>query len=62
MDNLIEATLCIVKEEHTTQWPKKKVHKDKQPSTKHAYQAKDRVTRTPLKTRGELMCKQFLLH
>ena len=34
-------------EEQTTQWPKEKVQKDKQRSTKHTYIAKDRVTRTP---------------
>ena len=34
-------------EEHTTQWAKEKVQKDKQRSTKHTYKAKDRVTRTP---------------
>ena len=33
----------------TTQWPKEKVHKVKQRSTKHIYKTKDRVTRTPLK-------------
>jgi hypothetical protein len=36
-------------EEQTTQWPKEKVQKDKQRSTKHIYKTKDRVTRTPLK-------------
>ena len=35
---------------------KKKVQKDKQRSTKHTYKTKDRVTRTPLKTGGELRC------
>jgi hypothetical protein len=35
---------------------KKKVQKDKQRSTKHTYKTKDRVTGTPLKTRGELRC------
>jgi len=35
---------------------RKKVQKDKQRSTKHTYKAKDRVTRTPLKTGGELRC------
>ena len=45
-----------VKEEQTTQWPKEKVQKDKQRSTKHTYKTKDRVTRTPLKTGGELRC------
>ena len=43
-------------EEQTTQWPKEKVEKDKQRSIKHTYKTKDRVTRTPLKTRGELRC------
>ena len=32
------------------EWPKEKVQKDKQRSTKHKHKAKDRVTRTPLKT------------
>jgi len=43
-------------EEQTTQWPKEKVQKDKQRSTKHTHQTKDRVKQTPLKTWGELMC------
>jgi hypothetical protein len=51
-------------EEQTTQWPKEKVQKDKQRSTKHTYKTKDWVTRTPLKTEGKLRCpgngKQFL--
>jgi hypothetical protein len=34
----------------TTQWPKKKVQKDKQRSTRHSHKTKDRVTRTPIKT------------
>ena len=38
--------------QHNSQ--KKKVQKDKQRSTKHTYKTKDRVTRTPLKTSGEL--------
>ena len=45
-----------IEEVQTTQWPKKKVHKDKQRCTKHTYQTKDRVTRTPLKTGGEHRC------
>ena len=45
-----------IEEEQTTQWPKEKVQKDKQRSTKHAYKTKDRVTRTPLKTGGEHRC------
>ena len=43
-----------IEEEQTTQWPKEKVQKDKQRSTKHTYKTKDRVTRTPLKTGDEL--------
>jgi hypothetical protein len=35
---------------------KKKVQKDKQRSTKHTHKNKDRVTRTPLKPGGDLMC------
>ena len=33
----------------------KKAQKDKQRSTKHTYKTKDRVTRNPLKTGGELI-------
>ena len=36
--------------------PKVNVQKDKQRSTKHTYKTKDRVTRTLLKTGGELGC------
>jgi hypothetical protein len=45
-----------IEEEQTTQWPKENVQKDKQWSTKHTYKIKDRVTRTPVKTGGELRC------
>ena len=45
-----------IEEEQTTQWPKEKVQKDKQRSTKHTHKTKDWVTRTPLKTGGELRC------
>jgi hypothetical protein len=45
-----------IEEEQKTQWPKEKVKKDKQRSTKHTYKIKDRVTWTPLKTGGELRC------
>ena len=45
-----------IEEEQTTQWSKEKVQKDKQQSTKHTYKTKDRVTRTTLKTGGELSC------
>jgi hypothetical protein len=43
-----------IEEEQTTQWQKEKVQKDRQRSTKHTHKTKDRVTRTPLKTGGEL--------
>ena len=43
-------------EEQEKQWPKVNIQKDKQRSTKHKYKTKDRVTRTPLKTEGELRC------
>jgi hypothetical protein len=45
-----------IEEGQTTQWPKEKVQKDKQRSTKHTYKPIDRVTRTPPKTGGELRC------
>jgi len=52
-------------EEQTTQWPKEKIQKDKQRSTKHTYKTKDRVTRTPPKSGWTQMLRkgrQFLLH
>ena len=45
-----------IEEEQITQWPNEKVQMDKQRSTKDTHKTKDRVTRTPLKTRGELRC------
>jgi hypothetical protein len=39
-----------IEEEQTTQWPKEKVQKDKQRSTKNTHKTKDPVTQTPLKT------------
>ena len=45
-----------IEEEQTTQWPKEKVQKNKQRSTKHTHKTKDRITRTPLKTGVELRC------
>jgi len=45
-----------IEEEQTTQWPKGKVQKDKQRSTKHTYKTKDRVTRIPLNTGDNLRC------
>jgi hypothetical protein len=43
-----------IEEEQTTQWASEKVQKDKQRSTKHTHNTKDRVTRTPLKPGGAL--------
>ena len=45
-----------IEEEQTTQWPKEKVLKDKERSTKHTYKTKERVTWSSLKTGGELNC------
>ena len=43
-----------IEEEHTKQWPKEKVQKQR--STKYTHKTKDRVTQTSLKTGGELRC------
>jgi len=58
--NIHEKSLKIlyIEEEQTTQWPNKKVKKDKQRSTKHTHKANDRVTETSLKTGGELRCSE----
>ena len=45
-----------IKEERTTQWLKGKVQKDKQRCTQHTHKTKDRLTRIPLKSGGELRC------
>ena len=45
-----------IEEEQKTEWSKEKVQKDKQRSTKCTYKTNDRVTRTPLKTGGQLRC------
>jgi hypothetical protein len=47
-----------IEEEQKTQWPREKVQKDKQRSAKHTYKTKDRVTRSPLKSGGELRCSR----
>ena len=47
-----------IDEEQRVQWPKEKVQKDKQRSTTHTHKTKDRVTRTLLKTGGELRCSE----
>jgi hypothetical protein len=46
--------LLLNEEKKTTQWPKEKVQKDKQWSSKYTHKTKDQVTRTPLKIGGEL--------
>ena len=38
-----------IEKQQTIQWPKEKVQKDKQRSTKHTHKTKDRVTRALLK-------------
>ena len=43
-------------EGQTNNGQKKKGQKDKQRSTKHAHNTKDRLTGTPLKTGGEIRC------
>ena len=53
--NLKIPKIMYIEEEQTTQWPKEKAQKDKQRSTTHTYKTKDLVTRTPLKTGGELL-------
>jgi len=45
-----------IEEEQTTSLPKEKVQSDTHRFTKHTYKTKDRVTRTPLTTGGELRC------
>ena len=45
-----------IEEEQTLQWPKEKVQRGKQRSTKHTHWTNDRVTWTPLRTRGKLRC------
>ena len=46
----------ISKKNRQHQRPKEKVQKNKKRSTKHTYQTKDRVVRTPLNTESEFMC------
>ena len=58
MDNQNPYTNPYIKGERTTQWPKGKVQKDRQRSTIHTHKTKDRVTRIPLKSRGELRCSE----
>ena len=55
-DTLGVIGICIYQRRTDNTMAKKKVQKDKQRSTKHTYKTKDRVTGTPLKTGGELMC------
>ena len=48
-------------EEQTTQWPKQRIQKDKQWSTKLTYKTKDRVTLTLLKTLSNIVITFFHL-
>jgi hypothetical protein len=55
-----------IEEEQTTQWPREKLQKDKQRSTKHTHKAKDRVTRPQLTPQMDVHFalkygKQFIL-
>jgi len=43
------------------QWPKEKVQKEKQRSTKHTHKTKDRVTRNQQKTRDKLRCLGIII-
>jgi hypothetical protein len=43
-----EQSESVYRRRKDTRWPKEKVKKDKQRSTKHPYKTKDRVTRAPL--------------
>ena len=45
-----------IRKELTTQLLKEKVQKDKQRSTNYTLKTIDRVTRTPLRSAGELRC------
>jgi hypothetical protein len=54
MKKSLEIPKLYMEEGQTTQWPKdKRTNNDLQNSTQ---KTKDRVTRAPLKTRGELGC------
>ena len=48
-----------IEEKQKTQWPKEKVQKNKQRSTKHTYKTKDIVTGIPLKT-GKYYLKSYI--
>ena len=48
-----------IEDEQTTQWPKDQEQRDKQRSTKQTHKTKDQVTRTPLKTGGELIVQRL---
>jgi hypothetical protein len=50
----MKKTILDIEEEQTTQWPKEKVQRNKQRSTKHTYKTKYRVTRTPLKLSSKI--------
>jgi hypothetical protein len=53
-----------IKEEQTTQWPKEKVHKDQQRSTKHTHKTKAKTAYSescsPTFYNGQIYCKNLL--
>jgi len=55
-DTKVAIRIRISKKNRQCNGQKEIGQKDKQRSTRHTYKTKDRVTRTPLKTRGELRC------
>ena len=42
-------------EEQTTQWPKQKIQKDKQRSTKHTHTTKDKATGERVKIKEQIL-------
>ena len=52
----IRLTVSDIEGEQTIHWHKEKAQKDKQRSTKHTHETKDRVTRTLLKAGSEIRC------
>jgi hypothetical protein len=47
-----------IEEEQTTQWPKEKLQKDIQQSTKRPHKSKDRLRRMPLKLGVNLVLRK----
>ena len=55
-DTKVAIRIRISKKNRQHNGQKETGQKDKQRSTKYTYKTKDRITRTPLKTRSELRC------